>query len=81
MTTQIAAVDDDGFVQSEADLLAMIMLDDDNGPARLPVIAVLQCMHILIEKGHAPPLPAEWFDRTLPARWRVSAQTIPGDVK
>lgn len=65
------------IVESEADLLAMIVLEDQHGPLRLPVVAVLQCLHILVEKGLAPPIPAEWFDRTLPAQWRLTARTLP----
>lgn len=65
------------IVESEADLLAMIILEDRHGPLRLPVVAVLQCLHILVEKGLAPPIPQDWFDRTLPAQWRVTARTLP----
>lgn len=71
------AADTGEIIESEADLLAMIVLEDQHGPLRLPVVAVLQCLHILVEKGLAPPIPTEWFDRTLPAQWRVTARTLP----
>lgn len=82
MTDRHSSLDDpissgDQIIESEADLLAMIVLEDQHGPLRLPVVAVLQCLHILVDKGLAPPIPQEWFDRTLPAQWRVTARTLP----
>lgn len=75
------AADRPDTVHSEADLLAMIVLEDQHGPLRLPVVAVLQCLQILVEKGLAPPIPEEWFDRALPAEFRVSARTLaPGEM-
>ncbi len=73
------AGDHQDTVHSEADLLAMIVLEDQHGPLRLPVVAVLQCLHILVEKGLAPPIPEEWFDRTLPATFRPHVRTLATD--
>lgn len=66
------ATDRTDVVQSEADLPAMIVLEDQHGPLRLPVVAALQCLHILVENGLAPPIPAARFDRTSPEDFRVS---------
>lgn len=70
------ATDRTDVVQSESDLPAMIVLEDQHGPLRLPVVAALQCLHILVENGLAPPIPEEWFGRTPPERFRTSARTL-----
>lgn len=62
------------FMTVEADLTAMLELENDHQTVVVSVATLLQCLHVAETHGAVPPLGEEWWDRVLPERFRPGCE-------
>ena len=66
---------------ANADLTAMLDLDNDQHAVCVSVATVLQCLHLAAVHGAVPPLAETWWDRALPEQFRPRCEPCPSQEK